>query len=76
MFAGPVYDRGAMTLQALRVKIGDKAFFSLLRDWYARNRDGNATTADFIRLAEKRGDRQLDAFFQTWLYQPSKPTTW
>jgi aminopeptidase N len=76
MFSAPVYDRGAMTLQALRVKIGDKAFFTLLRDWYADNRDGNVTTADFIRLAEKRGHQQLDAFFQTWLYQPSKPTVW
>ncbi|GIF62511.1 metallopeptidase [Asanoa ishikariensis] len=76
MFSSPVYDRGAMTLQALRVKIGDKAFFALLRDWYAHNRDGNVTTADFIRLAEKRGHQQLDAFFQTWLYQPSKPTAW
>ena len=27
LFAGPVYDRGAMTLQALRAKIGDDAFF-------------------------------------------------
>ncbi|MEV4534269.1 M1 family metallopeptidase [Asanoa sp. NPDC049518] len=76
MFSSPVYDRGAMTLQALRVKIGDKAFFALLRDWYAHNRDSNVTTADFVRLAEKRGHQELDAFFQTWLYEPSKPTTW
>jgi aminopeptidase N len=34
------------------------------------------TTADFVRLAEKRSGRQLDAFFDTWLYQPVKPTTW
>ncbi|MEV0720806.1 M1 family aminopeptidase, partial [Asanoa sp. NPDC050611] len=38
MFGSAAYDRGAMTLQALRVKIGDRAFFALLRDWYARNR--------------------------------------
>ncbi|GAA1883110.1 M1 family metallopeptidase [Asanoa iriomotensis] len=76
MFGSAVYDRGAMTLQALRVKIGDKAFFDLLRDWYAKNRNGNVTTADFVRLAEKHGRQQLDAFFQTWLYQPGKPTTW
>ncbi|MEV4621502.1 M1 family metallopeptidase [Asanoa sp. NPDC049573] len=76
MFGSAVYDRGAMTLQALRVKIGDRAFFALLRDWYAKNRDGNVTTADFIRLAERHGGQQLDAFFDTWLYQPVKPTTW
>ena len=36
MFHTPVYDRGAMTLQALREKVGDGAFFSMLRTWYAR----------------------------------------
>ena len=76
LFSSPVYDRGAMTLQALRAKIGDRAFFRLLREWYAKNRNGNVTTADFVHLAEKRGGRDLDAFFDTWLYQPTKPTTW
>jgi aminopeptidase N len=76
LFTGTVYDRGGATLQALRVKVGDRTFFRILREWYARNRDGNVTTADFIRLAEKRSGRQLDAFFDVWLYQPTKPTTW
>ena len=31
LFGTPVYDRGAMTLQALRGKIGDEVFFRLLR---------------------------------------------
>ena len=31
MFDGTIYDRGAMTLQALREKIGDRAFFTLMR---------------------------------------------
>ncbi|MCW6010803.1 M1 family metallopeptidase [Micromonospora sp. CPCC 205371] len=76
LFSGTVYARGAATLQALRVKIGDQAFFRLLRDWYAKHRNGNVTTADFVALAEKRGGIQLDAFFDTWLYQPTKPATW
>jgi aminopeptidase N len=76
LFAAPVYDRGAMTLQALRVKIGDATFFRLLRAWYARNRNGNVTTADFIALAERRSGQQLDDFFRVWLYEPVKPATW
>ena len=71
------YDRGAMTLQALRVKIGDKALLRPPPHWYGHNRDGNVNTADFIRLAERRkSHQQLDVFFQTWLYQPSKPVSW
>ncbi len=76
MFHAPPYDRGAMTLQALREKIGDGDFFKLLRRWYKRNRYGNVTTADFIAAAERVSGQQLDAFFDVWLYQPVKPTTW
>ena len=34
------------------------------------------TTADFIALAERESGQQLDAFFDVWLYQPGKPTSW
>ena len=37
LFHTPVYDRGAMTLQALREKIGTPTFFDILRTWYAEN---------------------------------------
>jgi aminopeptidase N len=76
MFSSPPYERGGMTLQALRVKIGDKTFFKLLRDWYRDNRYGNATTADFIALAERASGQQLDNFFDVWLFQAVKPTSW
>ncbi|MEO3815937.1 M1 family metallopeptidase [Plantactinospora sp. B24E8] len=76
LFAGSVYTRGAMTLHALRTKIGDRAFFNLLRTWYSANRDSTASTADFVRLAERTSRRQLDDFFQVWLYTPGKPISW
>ncbi|MEV4628077.1 M1 family metallopeptidase [Micromonospora sp. NPDC049523] len=76
LFAGSVYTKGAMTLQALREKIGDRAFFTLLRTWYAANRDGTVGTPDFVRLAERISGQRLSAFFQTWVYTPGKPTTW
>jgi aminopeptidase N len=72
----PSYNRGAMTLQALRVKIGDAVFFPMMRKWYADNRDSNVTTEQFIALAESASGQQLDAFFDVWLYQPGKPTSW
>jgi aminopeptidase N len=76
MFTSPPYDRGAMTLQALREKVGDGTFFSILRDWYGENRNGNVTTADFIGLAERESAQQLDDFFNVWLFTPGKPATW
>ncbi|MGW7080515.1 M1 family metallopeptidase [Streptomyces sp. NPDC054866] len=73
MFASAVYQRGAMTLQVLRERIGDKAFFKLLPAWAKQQRYGNAETADFIRLAEKISGKQLDALFETWLFTKGKP---
>ncbi len=76
LFGSPVYNRGAMTLQALREKIGDDKFFTILRTWYRDHRYGNVTTADFIALSEKVSGADLDAFFTTWLYTAGKPTAW
>jgi aminopeptidase N len=76
LFAGTVYDRGAMTLQALREKVGDERFFRILRTWYWKFRYGNASTADFEDVAERVSRQDLDHFFQVWLYEPVKPTDW
>ncbi|MGD1220256.1 M1 family metallopeptidase [Streptomyces krungchingensis] len=73
MFASAVYQRGAMTLQMLRERIGDQAFFKLLPAWTKLHRYGNANTADFVRLAEKISGQQLDDLFQTWIYTTGKP---
>jgi aminopeptidase N len=76
LFNGTVYYRGAMTLQALREKIGDLAFFQLLRDWATQNRYGNVTTPQFIALAEQKSQMDLTAFFDAWIFQDAKPTSW
>jgi aminopeptidase N len=76
LFHTPVYDRGAMTLQALREKVGDSIFFGILRDWYANNLNRNVTTADFIDLAEQKSGQNLDNFFQVWLFEEGRPESW
>ena len=76
MFASAVYRRGGMTLQALREKIGDALFFQILRTWVADHEYGTATTEDFIALSEQVSGQDLTNFFDVWLYQPVKPTTW
>jgi aminopeptidase N len=73
LFGDPVYDRGALTLQALRQKVGDDAFFTILRTWYAEHKYGNVSTPEFITLAEQVSGTQLDRFFEVWLFDPGKP---
>jgi len=65
-----------MTLQALREKVGDDRFFSILKTWYAEHRGGNVTTDDFIALAEQISKQKLNDFFQAWLYDDGRPASW
>ncbi|MET7806077.1 M1 family metallopeptidase [Micromonospora chersina] len=76
MFSSIPYNRGAMTLHALRGKVGDETFFRILRQWAAGHRYSHAATADFIALCERESGQNLDAFFDVWLFQKGKPTTW
>ena len=73
MFSEAVYFRGAMTLAALRHKIGDRDFFTLLRTWTRAHRYGNATTGQFTHLAHKVSGVRLHQFFRTWLWMKAKP---
>jgi aminopeptidase N len=73
MFSGAVYYRGGMALAALRHRIGDRDFFTLLRTWVRQHRYGNVTTAEFRRLAQEVSGERLHHFFQVWLWDQTKP---
>ena len=73
LFDGAVYSRGAMTLQALRHRIGDPAFWTLLRTWLTQHAYGNATIAEFEALASSVSGQDLGAFFDAWLHASAPP---
>jgi aminopeptidase N len=73
LFDWPVYSRGALTLQALRLTVGDHDFFRIMRQWAVQHADGNATTPQFKALAESVSGRQLDGLFHRWLQTSRKP---
>jgi aminopeptidase N len=71
MFDDRLYKRGALTLHALRLKVGDEAFFALLREWVAEHRFGTVTTAEFEDHANRYG--QVTTLLRTWLYETALP---
>jgi aminopeptidase N len=73
VFAPQVYDRGAMTLQALRHLVGDAAFWTILRTWVTDREGGNGSIEDFHALAEQVSGLDLDGFFQVWLFDGHRP---
>jgi aminopeptidase N len=73
MFDPLVYKRGALTVHALRKKVGDDAFFALLRSWVAEHRHGTVTTAQFRAHAQLFTREPLDGLFTAWLDSPRLP---
>lgn len=73
LFSRSVYQRGALALHALRLEIGDETFFDLLRAFSKEYENSNASTADFIALAEEISGQELDELFDAWLYQQPIP---
>ena len=68
-----VYIRGGLTLHALRLQVGDDAFFRILQTYASRYKYGNANTQDFIKVAEEVSGQQLGSFFDGWLYAKEMP---
>ncbi len=73
MFDDRVYKRGALTLHALRGRLGDEKFFALLKDWTTRYRHSNAVTDDFTGLAAEYCDEPLASLWANWLYSTALP---
>lgn len=68
-----VYYKGAWTLHALRLKVGDEAFFEIIRTYYGQFQMGNARIEDFISVAEAVSGQNLRDFFNGWLYTHQVP---
>ena len=79
LFDDRVYKRGALALHALRLTVGDDAFFRIVREWTAAHRHGGVRTSEFVALfighyagleavTESQG-----SFFERWLRRPSLP---
>lgn len=76
-----LYYKGALIAHTLRLLIGDEAFWTAVRNSvYGRPdpRPGNfqpryGTTAEFIANAERASGRDLDWFFDAYLYNAALP---
>ena len=76
LFVDPVYDRGAATLHALRLRVGDPAFFDAARLWLERYDDSTGSTEDFEAVYEEVSDENLDDFFDAWLGEGKPDLMW
>jgi aminopeptidase N len=73
MFDDRVYKRGALTLHALRLTVGDDAFFDLLRGWTAKHAHGTVSTDAFVEFAELSTGCDLAGLLDAWLNREALP---
>jgi aminopeptidase N len=67
------YEKGAWVLHLLRRKIGDEKFFTILRNFYKTYQNKNASTTDFIEMSENISGKNLQLFFNQWLFRAGLP---
>ena len=73
VFRALVYNKGAGVLHMLRRLIGDEAFFSGLRRFYAEQKFRKAGTEDLRVAFETESGRSLSRFFDQWIYGTGIP---
>lgn len=70
IFSSRVYDKGAWVLHMLRHELGDAVFFDALHAYYDDPvlKFAHASTEDFRDVCEAVSGRDLDEFFDDWIY--------
>jgi aminopeptidase N len=67
------YQKGSWVLHMLRSEMGEMNFWTGMRNYYERFRNGNALTEDFRKIMEEAGGKNLESFFNQWLYAAGHP---
>ncbi|MET8166710.1 M1 family metallopeptidase [Streptomyces sp. NPDC005329] len=73
MFDDRLYERGGLTVHALRCALGDDAFFRMLRAWLGLHRGGSVTTSTLAAHAARFAPEPLDDLFEAWVYGTALP---
>jgi len=68
VFRAIVYNKSAVVLHMLRKLAGDERFFAGLRRFYEQSMFRKAGTEDFRRVMEAETGRNLERFFERWVY--------
>jgi aminopeptidase N len=68
-----VYNRGAATVYALKLKVGDATFWKILRTYLERNRFKTATNEDFLKVVAELGGADARALTERWLFDDRVP---
>ena len=73
MWGATTYEKGASVLHMLRYLVGDSLFFEIFKKYGESFGFKNVTTNDFQHIAEEVLEKDLDWFFNQWVYDWGYP---
>jgi aminopeptidase N len=73
LFDRHLYEKGALVLHMLRRMLGDELFFKSLNLYCTRHYGGSVITQDLQQAIEHTTGRNLDFFFDQWVYKEGHP---
>ncbi len=73
LFDRTTYQKGALVLHMLRKELGDELFYRSMNRYCADNRMKNVETSDLVKAIEAATGRNLQSFFDQWVYSAGYP---
>ncbi|MEL7003407.1 MAG: M1 family metallopeptidase [Bacteroidota bacterium] len=68
------YQKGGWVLHMLRKELGDRIFWKGIRKYYDTYKLSNALSEDLRTVMESVSGKDLNQFFNQWLYKPGQPS--
>ncbi len=73
LFDANIYAKGSIILNMIRRYLGDDAFFRSLKHYTQTHAAKNVETTDLKKAIEVTTGKNLDWFFEQWVYKPGVP---
>jgi aminopeptidase N len=67
------YQKGSWVLHMLRREIGDQQFWTGIKAYYKKFQNSTALTSDLQEVMEVASGKDLDTFFNQWIYTAGHP---
>ncbi|MEQ1919609.1 MAG: M1 family metallopeptidase, partial [Elusimicrobiota bacterium] len=73
IFDRHLYEKGCWVLRMLHLELGDALFWKGIGHWLRKHKDGSAETQDLVAAFEDATGRNLQGFFDQWVYRAGHP---
>jgi aminopeptidase N len=73
LFDRHLYEKGALVLHMLRSELGDDLWWRCIQRYVRTHREGSVETDDLRRAVERETGRNLEWFFDQWVYKGGHP---